>query len=97
MIDKLGAPAASSSAPARPAEDPARVRDAASQFEALMLGQLLKTMRSGGEGGWLGTGEDEAGASMLEIAEEHLARVLASQGGLGLASLVVKGLEKPKP
>jgi Rod binding domain-containing protein len=29
---------------------------------------------------------------MLEVAEEHLAQVLASQGGLGLANLIVQGL-----
>ncbi len=52
-------------------------------------------MRESGEGGWLGTGEDQAGATMMEVAEEHLAQVLASQGGLGLANLVVEGLDRP--
>ncbi len=94
MIEKLaGAGAAAAAAAPRAGEDPARVRDADSQFEALLLGQLLKSMRDS-SGGWLGTGDDEAGASMLEIAQEHLARVLAAQGGLGLAGMVVKGLEQ---
>ena len=76
------------------AQDPARIREAARQFESLLLGQMLKNMRESGSGGWLDGGEDEAGSSMLEIAEEHLAEVLAAQGGLGLANLVVKGFEQ---
>ncbi len=75
---------------ARPAA--ANVKDAAAQFESLLIAQMLKSMRGSDGDGWLGTGEDQAGATMMEMAEEHLARVLAEQGGLGLASLVVKGL-----
>jgi Rod binding domain-containing protein len=77
------------------AAKPEKVAEAAGQFEALLIGQLLRSMREASEG-WLGTGEDQAGATMLEVAEEHLARVLSAQGGLGLASLVVKGLELPQ-
>ncbi len=73
------------------------MRDAAAQFESLLIAQLLKDMRESGSGGWLGTGEDQAGATMMEVAEEHLSRVLASQGGLGLANLVVEGLKQPAP
>ncbi len=72
---------------------PKDAKQAATQFEALLISQLLKTMRTAGAGGWLGTDDEDADASMLEIAEEHLAQVLASQGGLGLAGLVMKGLE----
>ncbi len=70
------------------------VKDAATQFEALLVGQLLKSMREAGSGGWLGTGEDQAGATMMELAEEHLARTLAAQGGLGLANMTVEGLNR---
>jgi len=75
-----------------PESDPQRLREAAGQFEALLLAQLLKAMRE--QRGWMGTGEDQTSASMLEIAEEHLAEVLASQGGLGLAGLLREGLER---
>ena len=54
-----------------------------------MLAQLLKSMRAGTSG-------DEAGNTMLEIAEEHLARVLAAQGCLGLANLVEESLRARK-
>jgi len=75
-------------------DDPKRVADAARQFESLMIGQLLKSMREAGEGGWLGTGEDQAGAQAMELAEEQMAQALAQQGGFGLARLVVTGLKK---
>jgi Rod binding domain-containing protein len=79
---------------ARPAA--ASVSDAAAQFESLLIAQILKSMRGSGGDGWLGTGADQAGATMMEMAEEHLARVLAAQGGLGLASLVVEGLAEAR-
>ncbi len=88
----VSAPQAAAGSDPRPA--PQNTREAAQQFEALLLGQMLKTMRQAGDGGWLGTGDDQAGATMMEVAEEHLARVLASQGGLGLANMVVEGLER---
>jgi Rod binding domain-containing protein len=77
-----------------PRDDPKRVADAARQFESLMIGQLLKSMRESGEGGWLGTGDDQAGAQAMELAEEQVAQALAQQGGFGLARLVVAGLKK---
>jgi Rod binding domain-containing protein len=59
-----------------------------------MIGELLKSMRESGAGGWLGTGDDQAGAQAMELAEEQLAQTLAQQGGFGLARLVVTGLKK---
>jgi len=76
------------------APDPAKVREAASQFEALLLAQLLKSVREAAGDRWLGAGGDEAGGMMLDVAQEHLAQVLASQGGLGLANLVTEGLSR---
>ena len=74
-------------------DDPKRIADAAQQFESLLIAQLLKSMRESGAGGWLGTGNDQAGAQAVELAEGQMAEALAKQGGLGLAHLVVKGLE----
>jgi flagellar protein FlgJ len=76
----------------RPA--PKNVHEAAQQFEALLIGQLFKNMREAGESGWLGTGEDHAGSTMMEVAEQHLAQTLATNGGLGLANLVEQGLNR---
>jgi len=79
-----------------PRHDPARVREAASQFESLLIGQLMKSARESSTG-WLSDGEDQAGATATEMAEEQFAQTLARQGGLGLARMVISGLEaRPK-
>jgi flagellar protein FlgJ len=77
---------------ARPKDDPEKVKGAAKQFEALLLGQMLKSMTDS-EGGWLGTGDDKASSSAMEYAQEVFAQSMASNGGLGLANLVAKGLK----
>jgi len=71
-------------------DDPAKARDAAHQFEALLLGQILRTAREA-SGGWLGE-EDTSGSSATDFAEQQLARVLAEKGGLGLSALIEQGL-----
>ena len=71
-----------------------KIKDAARQFEALLIGQMLKSMRDS-EGGWLGTGDDEASSSAMEYAQEMFAQSLSANGGLGMASLVMKGLKPP--
>jgi Rod binding domain-containing protein len=96
MVDKIGIQAAQPDLKAASSgrNDPARVRDAACQFESLLIGQLLKSAR-GSSSGWLSDGdEDQAGGTATDMAEEQLAKTLASQGGLGLARMVVSGLEK---
>jgi peptidoglycan hydrolase FlgJ len=91
-IDAISAaaPALPAGGPA-PKDSPETIRDAARQFEALLLGQLMKSMRDS-EGGWMGTGEDQAGSSAIEYAQEMFAQSMSASGGLGLASLLAKGL-----
>jgi flagellar protein FlgJ len=72
---------------------PEKVRDAAQQFEALLLGQILRTERQSGSG-WLGSGEDSSAECATDYAEQQFAAVLAQQGGLGLADVIAKGLER---
>jgi len=91
----LQSPAAANGGPAAPAS-PEKIRDAARQFEALLIGQMLKSMQNA-EGGWLGTGDDEAGSSAMEYAQEMFAQSLSSNGGLGLARLVADGLTPKAP
>ena len=69
-------------------DPPEKVRDAAQQFEALLLGQILRAAR---ETSGAGTSD-----CALEYAEQQFAAVMARNGGLGLASLIVKGLEQQK-
>lgn len=72
-----------------------RAEDAAMQFEALMIGQMLRSAREAGGSGWMGDGE--AGSALSEMAEQQFASVLASGGGIGLAKLVNSGLENRTP
>jgi len=68
------------------------IRAAAAEFEALLVGQMLRSMREAGGGGWLGGDEQDAAFSLMEMAEQCLATALAAQGGLGLARIVEQSL-----
>src|SRR5215472_11845463 len=92
----LAATAVTGSVAPAPKDDPAKVKDAARQFEALLISQMLKSMRDS-EGGWMGTDEDDASSSAMEYAQEMFAQSLSAGGGLGLANLVAKGLIPPPP
>jgi Rod binding domain-containing protein len=74
-------------------DTPEKIKGAASSFEALLIGQMMKSMHDS-EGGWLGTGDDESAQSAMEYADESFAQALTASGGLGIASLVSKGLAK---
>ncbi len=76
------------SAPATP-DSPEKVHDAASQFESLLIAQILRSVRE--SGGWLGSNDPTASCAM-EFAEQQFASLLAQQGGLGLATLISDGL-----
>ncbi len=91
MLDKVGftmTPVGASENEPRPKD----LREAASQFEALLLGQMLKSVRDSA-GDFPGSRSDEASASLLEMADGCFARLIASHGGLGLGNLVIDQLE----
>lgn len=71
----------------------AKLRDAATQFEALLVTKMLQSARESGNGSWAGNenGED---STMMELSEQQFAQALASSGGLGIAKMVVAGLTK---
>jgi|SRR5580704_7517949 Rod binding domain-containing protein len=71
-----------------------KVEDTAKQFEALIMGQVLKAAREASDGGWLGTGEDQTGQLALEMAEQGFAQALAARGTLGIAKLVTSKLRR---
>jgi Rod binding domain-containing protein len=87
----ISSPNVDTSLAAQPSH-PTSARDAAQQFEALLLSEIMRSERESG-GGWLGSGEDSSGSSAVEFAEQQLAQELARQGGLGLAGLISSGLE----
>jgi Rod binding domain-containing protein len=64
---------------------------AAKDFEALLIGQMLKSVREEGSG-WLGADEDEAGATASSLGEEQLAKAMAAGGGLGISKVIASGL-----
>ena len=74
------------------ANDPAKIRDAAQQFEALLLAELLHTANP--DGGWLGSGEGGAGSTAVGFAEQALAGSIARHGGIGLSNLIAEGLKR---
>ncbi len=75
-------------------DDPAKVRDAAKQFEALMIAQLLRSVRESGTG-WLGGGSSSDSDCATEFAEQQFAQSMAAAGGLGLAGMIVRSLNCP--
>jgi Rod binding domain-containing protein len=101
MVDGIGQQATALGSPLldTPAVNPGRsgsnVHQAAQQFEALLIGQLLKSAREAGGSGWLGAGDDDqAGEIGMEVAEQQFASMLAASGGIGLAKLVESGLNR---
>jgi len=64
---------------------------AAREFEALLIAGLLKTARQAGEA--LGDPSTQTGAEgYLELAEEHVARVMAQRGAFGIARMLLEHL-----
>lgn len=94
--------AAAVEAPPAPAVTPAatpdngKLVDAAKQFESLLIGQLLKSAREQGNGGWLNSGQDDSGLPQLELAESELAKSISAQGGLGVSDVVLKGIGRER-
>jgi Rod binding domain-containing protein len=68
--------------------------EAAKQFEALLIEEMLKSARAGGSGDWMGESGDQSGSALSEMAEQQFAQLLAANGGVGLAKLVADGLSR---
>jgi flagellar protein FlgJ len=70
------------------------LRHAAEQFEALFVGQMLRSVRESADE----ETDDDPGANsaFLELAEEQLAQAMAARGGLGIATMVMTELGKAK-
>jgi Rod binding domain-containing protein len=77
-----------------------KIAKAAGQFEALLIGEMLKSEREASEDGWLGGGSDSSAESAFGIAENQLAQTIADHGGLGLAKTIrhaLEGNQSPNP
>ena len=75
----------------QPDTEKLRRTGAAGDFEALLVSQLMKSIREEGSG-WLGTGEDKAVDAAFGLAENEFARAISGAGGFGLAKVIEKGL-----
>jgi Rod binding domain-containing protein len=93
-LSMLSAPAHSYGFPSSSSKDtPERIQKAATDFEALLIAQMLKSARESG-GGMTGDADeqDETNSTMLELGEQQMAQALSSSGGLGIAKMVIAGL-----
>jgi Rod binding domain-containing protein len=76
---------------------PDKIAESAKQFEALMIGQMLKSARESSGGGWLGNEDDQddqTGSLVMEMAEQGFSQAMAARGGLGIAKMVTANLER---
>ena len=71
---------------------PKNAAEAARQFEALLIAQMLRTARESSSGSLDGE-QSSSGDTMFDVAGQQFAQVLANNGGLGLAKMILKGLE----
>jgi peptidoglycan hydrolase FlgJ len=75
---------------------PARLHDVAQQFEALLIGEMLKSIREAAKDS-SADGDDDSdagGDSAMDMAQTQFAQAIAQQGGLGLSHLIETGLAK---
>ena len=68
-----------------------RVANAARDFEALLIEQMLRGAREGAPMSLDGE-SDAARDTALDMADQEVARLMARQGGLGLAAMIVKNV-----
>lgn len=79
-------------------KDIGKIRDGATQFEALLVAQMLRSARESGDGGLMGAGGGQTDSTMMEMAEGCFAEMLTARGGLGLGDLIEKHLSRaPAP
>lgn len=72
-----------------PVAKPKNPAEAAQQFEALLLTQMLRSAHT------TEPQDDPTADNMWDMAAQQFAQVLSKNGGLGLARMIQSGLEKP--
>jgi Rod binding domain-containing protein len=73
-----------------------KIVHAASQFESLLIGEMLKSVREASDDGWLGGGSDSSAESAFGVAETQFAQSISEHGGFGLAKTIERALEPNK-
>ncbi len=73
-----------------PDRELAKLKDGAQQFEAMMLGEMLKPLHFGGVGEADGDDDDKAGGTVESFGSEALTRAIAQGGGFGIARQIIR-------
>lgn len=94
MSDSISIPSMSlASSPAESLRSKrAEIQQAATQFESLLIQQMLKSARESGAS--LSGESDSTGETVRDMADQQFAQVIAANGGVGLATLVLSGLQE---
>jgi flagellar protein FlgJ len=92
MAAPISSLSASSTMTSPAAGKPKDAADAAKQFEAMLIAQMLHSAREEAGDDAL-SGGDSAGSTMLDMADQQFSKLLADRGGLGLASVIAKSLK----
>jgi len=66
--------------------------EAAQEFEAMVVAELLKAAREAGEA-WGDEDKETGSEAYLEFAEQHLSRILAGQGLFGFKRMALRDLD----
>ncbi|WP_260705436.1 rod-binding protein [Edaphobacter flagellatus] len=74
-----------------------KLADAAQQFEAMMLQELLKPMRSGEDDLSGEKNEDSSMDTIASFGTEAVAKAISKSGGLGIARQIIQQLSTREP
>lgn len=77
--------------PANP-RDATKIGHAASEFESLLIAQMLRSARDSSASDSDDSDGAETNPSLMELGDQQFAQALANSGGLGIAKIVVAGL-----
>jgi Rod binding domain-containing protein len=75
---------------------PANAKEAATQFEGLLIAEMLRSAHEASPGGLEGDDEDSQSSTLFDLAAEQFAQMMAKQGGFGIARVVTSGLSDKK-
>lgn len=72
---------------------PTNVKEAATQFEGMLIGEMLRSVHDSNSGSLDGEEDSDAESdTTFSMAADQFAQLMAKQGGFGIAKLVTAGL-----
>jgi peptidoglycan hydrolase FlgJ len=74
----------------------ARLEDAAQQFEAMLMQEILKPMHKGEDSGDGEKSDDSASDTISGFGAEALAKAVSRNGGIGIARQVVRQVSQER-